>query len=121
MKIQINDEQLNRGDEVLEKDVQVSIIEAEEQTIKTLDSKGDVVEVTLNVMKPAMTTSLQALDDQINTQEHYKQATEASLAQINAELTKLRAMKASVTVEVTKAIAERPAKPVETPVEEIIP
>lgn len=104
MKIEIVDEQLKKGEAVLEKDVYVSITEAEEQTIKTLDEKGDVVEVVLNVAKEPRVTSLSQIDELIAATETTKAHWEQNLVQVNAELDALITRRAEVAREVGKAM-----------------
>lgn len=102
MKIQITD---GRLENVKSEDVRVSLIEARETVVQVIDEMGDVKEMTLNLAQAPVSTSLGEIDLQIADQQGYKLTAEQTLADINAKLTRLQTLRASIATEVATAKA----------------
>lgn len=96
MQIQITDDRIEQNLAVAPENIQVSLSEASPQTFQTINEKGDVEVVTLNVMHPVATTTLKDEDAAIDNIKIELSQAQERVDSLTAELAKRVEIRASI-------------------------
>ena len=100
----INDDKINEID-----NLSVEITAAEPRTFDTLDEKGDLQKVTLNIIKPATVTTLGDLKKDLSNKEITIAQAQANLDVCQNDYDNQIALIDSIQIEADKLPARKPA------------
>ena len=104
-KITILEDKTSEGALRSPENVQVSVQETESQTFPTLDNKGEVTEISIEVLKPAQSMNLKDVDGRIDTLNANIAQTQKTLTDLQDTLLEMQILRSSVDLAVANAIA----------------